>query len=130
MFRPPSFFPGGGAQLRKATEQARRATADVRAVAVPVDLGGGGAAQPQVLQIDGCPDVDCNGTYTIQPHKVPQRDSRHAHASFSANSSHSCFCSGFCSVLCSGVFAPFFPAVFVAIFLLLWCGARSSSDYW
>ena len=37
----------------------------------PVAGSGGGASnQPQVLRVDGCPDVDCNGTYTIQSHKV------------------------------------------------------------
>ena len=40
-------------------------------------FGGGGASsmaspesQPRVLRVDGCPDADCNGAYTIQPHRV------------------------------------------------------------
>jgi hypothetical protein len=32
--------------------------------------GIGGSNQPQVLQVAGCPDEDCNGKYTIQPHKI------------------------------------------------------------
>lgn len=32
--------------------------------------GGGASSQPQVLRVYGCPDADCNGTFTIQPHKV------------------------------------------------------------
>jgi hypothetical protein len=36
---------------------------------MPVE-GGGASSQPQVLRVDGCPDADCNGTFTIQPHKV------------------------------------------------------------
>ena len=61
-------------KLRKATEQARRASLDVNAVAALATAqsaaGGGGGDQPQTLKVDGCPDGDCNGTYSIQPHKV------------------------------------------------------------
>ena len=35
-----------------------------------MDGSGGAVVQPQVLRVDGCPDDDCNGTYSIQPHKV------------------------------------------------------------
>jgi hypothetical protein len=28
------------------------------------------ATTPPVVMVDGCPDADCNGTYTAQPHKI------------------------------------------------------------
>lgn len=67
-------------KMRKANEVSRIALLqvtnapepDVRAIANQVSGAGGigGANQPQVLQVDGCPDDDCNGKYTIQPHKI------------------------------------------------------------
>jgi len=66
-------------KMRKANEASRmsllqvtRAEPDVRAIANQVSGAGGigGSNQPQVLQVDGCPDDDCNGKYTIQPNKI------------------------------------------------------------
>ena len=33
--------------------------------------------QPRVIQVDGCPDADCNGAYTVQPHRFVNGKARY-----------------------------------------------------